>query len=81
MNNEALINGFEIWCYRCLDIIRGLPLNGENRVYTNQSTRSYTSSSLNYKAVGRAKSTADMIYKLKIQEMMSIPNSNLFILR
>ena len=67
-DKQTLINRFKIWCYSCLDTIKTLPQNSENRVYTNQSIRSCTSSYMNYKAACRAKSIADMIYKLKIVE-------------
>ena len=67
-DKQALIDRFKVWCYRCLDKIRMLPPNSENRVFTNQSIRSCTSSYMNYKAACRAKSKADMINKLKIVE-------------
>ena len=67
-NKSALIERFKKWCFGCLDKIRELPQNSENKVFSNQSIRSCTSSYMNYKAACRAKSIADMIYKLKIVE-------------
>ncbi|MEM9546103.1 MAG: four helix bundle protein [Bacteroidota bacterium] len=67
-DKNALIERFKKWCYQCLDVIRTLPLNYENKVFTNQAIRSCTSSYMNYKAACRAKSIADMINKLKIVE-------------
>ena len=65
-DKSALINRFKKWCYTCLDRVRELQSTPENRVFSNQIIRSATSSYMNYKAACRAKSTADMIYKLKI---------------
>ncbi len=51
-----------------MDIIGSLPQNSENKVYTNPFIRFCTSSYIKYRTVCRAKSTADMMYKLKIIE-------------
>jgi len=67
-DKAALTMRFKIWCYETLDRVRELPSNQENRVISNQIIKSATSSYMNYKAACRAKSTADMINKLKIVE-------------
>ena len=67
-DREALIDRFKMWCYHCLEIIKGLPPDVENKVYTNQAIRSCPSSYMNYRVACRAKSIADLIYKLKIVE-------------
>jgi len=64
----ALKLRFKIWCYECLDRVNEIQVTPENRVFLNQIIRSATSSYMNYRAVCRAKSTADMINKLKIVE-------------
>ncbi len=56
---------FAIACGRfCM----GLPKNDINKNYSNQLIRSSASVAANYRALGRAKSTADFIHKLKIIE-------------
>lgn len=67
-DRNALIRRFKSWCYNCLDRARELQHTPENKVVSNQIIRSATSSYMNYKAACRAKSNADMIYKLKIVE-------------
>lgn len=67
-DKTALIIRFRVWCYECLDRANELQGTPENRVFLNQIIRSATSSYMNYKAACRAKSTKDMIYKLKIVE-------------
>ena len=67
-DNTALLTRFKSWCYACLDILKSLENNNENRVVINQLIRSSTSSYMNYRTVNRAKSKADMINKLKIVE-------------
>lgn len=67
-DKTALIRRFKTWCYECLDRVNELQSTPENRVFSNQIIRSATSSYMNYKAACRAKSTADMINKLKIVE-------------
>jgi len=67
-DSESLIQRFKIWCYSTLDQMKQMPQTVENRVFLNQCIRSSTSSYMNYRAACRAKSTADMIYKLKIVE-------------
>jgi four helix bundle protein len=49
-------------------LCEGLPDNRANRVLTNQLMRSATSVGANYRAVCRARSSADMIAKLGIVE-------------
>jgi four helix bundle protein len=67
-NKEELIKRFKLWSYGCLDIIRGLDRNTENKVISYQLAKSATSSYANYRAACRAKSKADLINKLKIVE-------------
>ena len=67
-DKTALITRFKKWCFACLDRVNELQGTPENRVFSNQIIRSATSSYMNYKAACRAKSTKDMIYKLKIVE-------------
>jgi four helix bundle protein len=45
-----------------------LPFNPANKVYIDQTIRSSTSSTANYRSACRAKSRADFIIKLKIVE-------------
>lgn len=67
-DNTTLLERFKKWCYSCLDIVKSLEYNNENKVIINQVVRSATSSYMNYRTVNRAKSKADMINKLKIVE-------------
>ena len=67
-DNTALMTRFKKWCYTCLDVVKSLENNNENRVIINQVVRSATGSYMNYRTVNRAKSNADMINKLKIVE-------------
>lgn len=64
----ALINRFKVWAYSCLDIVRLLSNNAEERVISYQLAKSFTSSHANYRAACRGKSNADLINKLKIVE-------------
>ncbi len=67
-DNTPLLERFKKWCYSCLDKVKSLENNNENKVIINQLVRSATSSYMNYRTVNRAKSKADMINKLKIVE-------------
>lgn len=67
-DNNALQNRFKIWCYTCLDACKIANPNDEHRVITKQLIRSATSTHINYRAVIRAKSKADIINKLKVVE-------------
>ena len=67
-DNSELLNRFKSWCYTCLNVVKSLENNNENRVIINQLIRSSTGSYMNYRSVDRAKSKADMIHKLKIVE-------------
>ncbi|MBK8624708.1 MAG: four helix bundle protein [Saprospiraceae bacterium] len=67
-DNIPILVRFKKWCYSCLDIVKSLEYNNENKVIINQVVRSATSSYMNYRTVNRAKSKADMINKLKIVE-------------
>jgi four helix bundle protein len=67
-DNTPILVRFKKWCYSCLDIVKSLEYNNENKVIINQVVRSATSSYMNYRTVNRAKSKADMINKLKIVE-------------
>jgi four helix bundle protein len=66
-DSNTLQNRFKIWCYTCLDACKTAVPNDENRVIAKQLIRS-ASTHINYRAVIRAKSKADMINKLKIVE-------------
>ncbi|WP_235299360.1 four helix bundle protein [Portibacter marinus] len=48
--------------------MKQVPFNEESKVFKNQLIRSSTSSAVNYRSAYRAKSTKDMINKLKIVE-------------
>ena len=68
-DNVALQSRFKNWCYNCLDVMNASIITAdEYRVITKQLIRSATSAHINYRSVIRAKSKADMIYKLKIVE-------------
>jgi four helix bundle protein len=67
-DNTPILLRFKKWCYSCLDIVKLLEYNNENKVIINQVVRSTTSSYINYRTVNRAKSKSDMINKLKIVE-------------
>ena len=49
-------------------LVLSLPLNLINKIYSNQLLKASSSVGANYRAVRRAKSTADFINKLKIVE-------------
>lgn len=65
---EKINERFFTWTNKILDIVDNLDNNISLKVISNQIARSCTSSGANYRASGRAKSTKDMIYKLKIAE-------------
>jgi four helix bundle protein len=67
-DNSELLKRFKNWRYDCLNVVKSLEINNENKVITHQLIRSSTSSYMNYRTVNRAKSKADMIHKLKIVE-------------
>jgi four helix bundle protein len=68
MTKEELKKRFFEWTISILDILQKLPSNEESLVIRHQLIKSCTSSSANYRAACRAKSSNDMINKLKIVE-------------
>ncbi|WP_353137784.1 four helix bundle protein [Pseudopedobacter sp.] len=68
MTKEELISRFRDFAIANAELIASLPFNIINKNYSNQLIRCSSSSSANYRAACRAKSTADFINKLKIVE-------------
>ncbi|MFH1118914.1 MAG: four helix bundle protein [Bacteroidota bacterium] len=68
MTSKELISRFKAFAINVALIIKSLPKDSINLVYSNQLIRSSSSAGANYRAACRAKSTADFINKLKIVE-------------
>lgn len=66
MDNENLKNRTKLFAIRVVKLTRALPANSEGRVIGHQLLRSGTSVAANYRAVCRARSTAEFISKLGI---------------
>ncbi len=68
MTKEDLIKRLRLFAIANAELISPLSYNIINKNYSNQLIRCSSSSSANYRAACRAKSTADFINKLKIVE-------------
>ncbi len=68
MNETEMKIRTKSFALRVLKLIEALPETRSGRIVANQLGRSGTSVGANYRAVCRAKSTADMISKLSIVE-------------
>lgn len=68
MNEDDLKQRTKSFSLRVIRLIDALPDTRAGRILANQLGRSGTSVGANYRAVCRAKSTADMIAKLSIVE-------------
>lgn len=68
MNESEFRHRTKALALRCIKMIESLPKNQTSAVLGKQLLRSATSVGANYRAVCRAKSTADMINKLRIVE-------------
>ena len=68
MNAEIFKERTKKIALECGKFVDDLPLKPSIRIYGNQLIRSSSSVCANYRAACRAKSTADMINKLKIVE-------------
>src|SRR5436190_11180306 len=68
MNESEMKARTKAFAIRVLKLIEALPETRSGRIVANQLGRSGTSVGANYRAVCRAKSTADMISKLSIVE-------------
>ena len=68
MDATEIIKRTKQFAIDCGHLILSLPLNLVNKIYSNQLLRASSSVGANYRAVRRAKSTADFINKLKIVE-------------
>ena len=68
MTKEDLMNRLKQYALQYAKLVLSLPYNIANNNYSDQDTRSASSSAANYRAACRAKSHADFINKLKIVE-------------
>ena len=68
MTETEMKNRTKAFAIRVLKLIEALPETRSGRIIANQLGRSGTSVGANYRAVCRAKSTADMVSKLSIVE-------------
>lgn len=68
MNETEMKNRTKSFAIRVLKLIEALPDSRSGRIIANQLGRSGTSVGANYRAVCRAKSSADMIAKLSVVE-------------
>ncbi len=68
MDAIEIIKRTKQFAINCGHLVLSLPLNLINKIYSNQLLRASSSVGANYRAVRRAKSTADFINKLKIVE-------------
>lgn len=68
MNETEMKNRTKAFALRILKLVDALPRTSSGRIVASQLGRSGTSVGANYRAVCRAKSTADMIAKLSIVE-------------
>ncbi len=68
MDKELMKKRTKQFAVECGKLVISLPKNDINRNYSNQLIRSSGSVAANYRAVIRAKSSADFINKLKIVE-------------
>ena len=68
MDANEIIKRTKQFAIDCGHLILSLPLNLVNKIYSNQLLRAGSSVGANYRALRRAKSTADFINKLKIVE-------------
>lgn len=68
MTKEDLMSRLKQCALQYAKLVLSLPYNIVNKNYSDQGTRSASSSAANYRAARRAKSHADFINKLKIVE-------------
>ena len=68
MNENEMKARTKAFAIRILNLVEALPETRSGRIVANQLGRSGTSVGANYRAVSRAKSTADMVAKLAIVE-------------
>src|SRR5688500_1156225 len=68
MDASEIISRTKQFAFDCGHLVLSLPLNLVNKIFSNQLLRAGSSVGANYRAVRRAKSTADFINKLKIVE-------------
>ena len=64
MNENEMKNRTKAFAIRILKLAEALPETRSGRIVANQLGRAGTSVGANYRAVCRAKSTADMVAKL-----------------
>lgn len=68
MNENEMKNRTRAFAIRVLKLTEALPETRSGRIVANQLGRAGTSVGANYRAVCRAKSTADMVAKLSVVE-------------
>ncbi len=65
---EIMLKRTKVFAIDCWKLCSKLPKTREYNAYVNQLIRCWSSVAANYRASQRAKSAADLIYKLKIVE-------------